>query len=1738
MAQQIKNTFLKSKMNKDLDDRILPNGEYRDARNISVGRSEDDDIGALENIIGNVLISSTDLNDPNLEIIGLKESANTNTVFVFLTDYTDPNPSIPTNAPVGSQHYIYALNIITQDYIKLVEGEFLNFSKTNRIIGINLIESLLFWTDNRNQPRKINTAVFNNVSQEGRSTEDQYYTKEHQISVAKYSPFKAMELYTRTQVTVKSFDPSLNWVKIEGDQVTELTPFIGAAVVSLDVASLTGIDYIFISSVALDGGDTKITFNKALDIAPTVGDILFFIKSTMTNQDSNITWPGDPNYLEDLFVRFSYRFKYDDNEYSLMAPFTQIAFIPKQKGYFINGDEEAAYRSTIVDFMENNVQNIGLIIKLPDLANRIASTYKIKEIEILFRKSDEVAVRVLESVPVSEVVLNSEPGTNVYTYDYQSRKPYRTLPEAQTVRVYDKVPVTAFAQESAGNRIIYGNYKDQHTPPSSIDYNCGISHKNTSGFSNNFIEYPNHSVKRNRNYQVGIVLADKFGRQSPVILSRVDQGSNVGGNFYSGSTIYSPYDIAAIATSPADWFGDTIELILNSPIQSVRNDALGTPGMYAVPQKNQSNGDGFAITTGGGTGINGNTWTFRYTGNTYPLNQNIPEVGDYLRGEYADFVEVLTITGPLANNYTVTTDGQVSSSYLPTINQPAGYPDIRFAYKINDLGWYSYKIVVKQTQQEYYNVYLPGILNGYPGQALLPNSEIIGDGAIEGAFPSDELNLTAHTVLFNDNINKIPRDLAELGPDQKQFRSSVKLFGRVENKMNITTSNTVPEPSNSQYYPTLNSSKNAISHTAVTIATAKDLDMAFNQLSNSNVNVLTESWQSNANQTEFAITSFTASQLQNNLITVTVGGVQVYNWSISQTSLVFEATYGAGPVIQMTVTGTSIAAGGLDGDKVFYQIDSNPLVARISTKSKPIGSDALLSSTNPVAVTGGFKWNMQPYLAVYETQPVESLLDIYWETSSEGFVADINSEVLSGFDGITSFEGVIFNFTEAASPGEAITSFFRPLNAQGVFINNTTASLVSVFDNSNPPQNVTDRFRLIVSTDAATLGEYQLALAPEVDGFVFTEGSNITDVFSFEIESTTSGGDVTTNIIQGVPEGDGALINVRPNVLNGAIPAQNWELETTAILRANAWTSAKISNGSSVITSPLPAGGYNTLGLVFSMEDTPTGINPIQQFGWEMNPSNGEITQAAANTPVGTYEIKIIATDANNVANGGNGVYAPLSYNQTLTVVIGSEGIDPGLANLTCVTAAPDGSANVPADGPILVQTNGITLDQGGTVPGFSTGIWYITAEDPGVDENNVSNIFGWSTGPGGRLLLGKSINNTGRPAPLPPGYPSNTEALPAFSDDQGAPQPLEKWMFRMGTSAHTSGTLVFNMTIAGRFSKFGLGLRAPDQFGTTQWFDGEYIIYMRKVGDADNAWKELSAGDFPEANNAINNLVVNKQNENENGKTAWPHAKTGERAVPVTSPDYKIMWGKPTDNTGIGYAHFINAFNFNEIATGGVGVEYALVMNALTGEGGDDPSGVKRTVAWLTLDDLDNSTCAPWQGENAAANTLYPASGGGKKAFLYKKSSFGNSREYADASQGDEVYFAKTPYIDYVRNFFEDEAFTQTVTPPNSNEPFLNYYLQLVGPDTTGVNPGFDPPLVPFNYGGGAFNAQMVAKFSDTGLVESNNVQFQTKSTLVANVELTSSPEDFIYKSPLGDSESDSGSRNTGMSRLNIKDI
>jgi len=1705
MAQEIKNTFLKSKMNKDLDDRILPNGEYRDARNISVGRSEDNDVGALENVIGNLLMVTTDLNNANLEIIGVQKSPVNDTIYVFLTDYTDPNPTSPTNAPEGTLHFIYSFNTLTEEYTKLIEGEFLNFSKSNKIIGINLLESLLFWTDNRNQPRKINInlARGRSGSREDTNTQNFYYTQEHQISVAKYNPFQAIELYTRTEVKVLSWDTvSLLYIIVSGDLVTELTPYIGAAVVSNDVQSLTGSDYVFVSSVSLSSGNTKISFNKALDAAPAVNDIVIFIKSTMTNEDDDITWPGDPNYLENQFVRFSYRFKYEDNEYSLMAPFTQIAYIPKQKGYFVEGDEDAAYRSTILDWMENNVQNIGLIIPLPDRATRVASTYKIQEIDILFRQSGTLAVKVLESVSIGQVAATGG-SNNSYTYDYQSRKPYRTLAEAQTVRVYDKVPVTAFAQEVAGNRVMYGNYKDKHTPPSGINYNCRISKKNSSGFYDNFIEYPNHSIKRNRTYQVGFILADKFGRQSSVILSKVDEGTDINTDFYSGSTIYSPYDSAQDGTDVKNWFGDAIELVLNSPIQSNLNNPSGTPGLYAIPQKNQTTGDGFAIGRGGNTSINGNTWVFRKdTG--YPLTQNIPEVGQYLRGEFIDFVKVLTITGPLANLYTVTTGGQVNSSYLPIPVAIPNIPDLRFAYAINDLGWYSYKIVVKQTQQDYYNVYLPGILNGYPGQSLQPTSNIIGNGDLEGAFPNDELNLTAHTVLFSDNINKVPRDLSEVGPQEKQFRSSVELFGRVTNSMNTTSLSTdTPDPSNSQYYPTINNSKNAIAHTATTIAAASDLDMSFSQLSNSESDEIVFQFTSDVgnNKESYALSSedsvptgtgITAEQLRNNKVTVTVAGGAFLRYTIEGTSLVFEeGALPDGSLVVVTITGNAGAAGGTAGDLTFYNIDTNPFIARLSTAEKAIGWPAE-QTVNPVLISGVYEWNMQPFLSIYETAPVESLLDIYWETTSAGYIADINSESLTGYTGITSFQNISWDFPESKGPGDAITSFFDPYSASGVFISNSTVELIKVTNGFN--ENVTDFFDIVIGTVTPNVGKYKLILKNTVNnGFTFTEGSDIRDVFYFEIQSTTIDGEITTNFIGGIAGLDGALYNVAPTTLNGVLPNIQLPQNSSLLMAASAWTTAKITNGSSVNN---PEGTTtNTLQLKYTMEPFDPEI-PVPD-NWQID-STGQIEQELGSTPVGVYTINILATDANNSAGGG-GVFGALFYKQPLTITIGDEPLNDELVNNFC-PLEPVSTETIPPNPYLLTQPLAISGGSGGSgFSGKSYGIWYIAATtlDPDVPEN-------W--------IKAASQNNS---------------IIPTGAWEPNAEIPIRN-VFRVGTGAHTAGSIAMNLSILGRQLRWGVSDRIS--------------VYMRFVGKTNDNYL---AGWIPIENIDVGALELNKNNhlplmreldtiDFPSWFADWPQQLNSKYSNP--SMGLREEWNTspasiPGENSnGKGWANYIRCFNFADFS-GITGIEYAWTVEGLEGRA-DETHPQDRSVAWLTVDDLNNPLCVPWQGTNAADN--FPA--GEPKAFPYYYSAYTNSKSFI--STGQNVLYAKTPYVDYVSALFTDETFSTIKKPESSAQPFLNYNLVLNSSD-------YIDSLLAWDYGdpatpglaGQDMNLQVVSRFDPNNGNRLGNLDlFQTTAGLVGNgFPLNAGTANFTFDEPDGSVDGVPGRLNRGYSRFKV---
>ena len=888
---EIKNTFIKSKMNKDLDDRLVPNGEYRDALNIAISRSEGDDVGALETILGNELYFGE---DTYRTCIGLFSDTQNQIVYYFVTDYIDSSTDGTSNfAPSNAYCAVVMYNSVTTLKTVLVEGQFLNFSARSPITGVNIIEDLLFWTDNRNQPRKINISRAKSLpaaQPEGfrlpLTIPTPYYTSEDQISVAKYYPWKPISL--------------------------------------LDLYAIDRDNYPLSSTMT----------NPAEE---------FYPNGTSAKPDYDSNWPGDPDYLSDKFIKLSYRFKFDDNEYSLMAPFTQACFVPKQYGYFLEGDQESSYRSTVVDFFENNVTQIIASIEFESI--NPLSDLRIKELEILYKESDALQVKVVESIPIQDVVRKMASNANPYVYDYKyiSTKPYKGLPENQITRVFDQVPTRALAQEVSGNRIIYGNFVTTQSAPRNIDYNIAYGNKRAVAFGGtNQVEYPNHTLKQNRNYQVGFILADRYGRQSSVILSSNDTSTLNGGVNYGGSTIYVPYKPDS-GFSPMDWPGYSLSTLINSPIpDSGQTIAEGYPGLY----KDENKGvDALTITNGGGAyglTIGASTTGGSGTGLTVDITENV--------GTGAVVTVVINNPGTgYIDGETVTIVGGNNSATLKiTVLQP------------NPLGWYSYKIVVRQTEQDYYNVYLPGILNGYPSSYV--NSEGVN-------FPIFERDDVANIVLINDNINKVPRDLEEVGPDQKQYRSAVELYGRVAPYQFSTVP---PNPNyNKQYYPS------NFADSVVSISTLSD--------------------------TNYNNTTLTGSDPLN-----------------------FDINY-----------------------KEFYQSNTNPLIARINTID-PIGK----GTVSDYSYT----------LAVYETEPVESLLDIYWETTSTGLIKELNTAIQSGgYEGAVQTNGYQFILAEDSLPGtNCFNGSVQVVNGFGnVITDDIEFELVSVLNRFG--DNITDEFVLVTS---------------------------------------------------------------------------------------------------------------------------------------------------------------------------------------------------------------------------------------------------------------------------------------------------------------------------------------------------------------------------------------------------------------------------------------------------------------------------------------------------------------------------------------------------------------------------------------------------------------------------------------------------------------------------------------------------
>lgn len=118
---ELKHGFGAAKMNKDADERIVPNGEYRDALNIEVSTSEDSDVGTVQILLGNKNITNNQITvsiSGNAKCVGSIADEQNNNLYYFIADsnnFTDYifqyNSNTKTLLPVVVDKY--QLNVVT-----------------------------------------------------------------------------------------------------------------------------------------------------------------------------------------------------------------------------------------------------------------------------------------------------------------------------------------------------------------------------------------------------------------------------------------------------------------------------------------------------------------------------------------------------------------------------------------------------------------------------------------------------------------------------------------------------------------------------------------------------------------------------------------------------------------------------------------------------------------------------------------------------------------------------------------------------------------------------------------------------------------------------------------------------------------------------------------------------------------------------------------------------------------------------------------------------------------------------------------------------------------------------------------------------------------------------------------------------------------------------------------------------------------------------------------------------------------------------------------------------------------------------------------------------------------------------------------------------------------------------------------------------------------------------------------
>jgi len=224
-------------LNTDDDERILKVYEMVDALNIRVSHEDDGDAGVVKNVEGNTSISPKNASDAIPasginKVIGAVGSEAYKCIYFFLYNGNDGH---------GIYKYTAQADADSNDtYQKVYESRSLNFNMQSYVSADLIVnqqgEHLLYFTDDRNEPRKINATKALSGSYPSEFTGGSDDEKELFLTVCKQPPlepptfvFNSNASIKRNQLHNKLFQFAYQYVYDDGE-VSALSPYSKIAV--------------------------------------------------------------------------------------------------------------------------------------------------------------------------------------------------------------------------------------------------------------------------------------------------------------------------------------------------------------------------------------------------------------------------------------------------------------------------------------------------------------------------------------------------------------------------------------------------------------------------------------------------------------------------------------------------------------------------------------------------------------------------------------------------------------------------------------------------------------------------------------------------------------------------------------------------------------------------------------------------------------------------------------------------------------------------------------------------------------------------------------------------------------------------------------------------------------------------------------------------------------------------------------------------------------------------------------------------------------------------------------------------------------------------------------------------------------------------------------------------------------------------------------------------------------------